>query len=194
MPLGNTHGNRAQEAGPRFVGYSGRRGAGADKKMKMKRKERISRSIIRTFGFFALFLAIMQLVPYGNRHTNPPVRSEPEWADPETRTLFPRACRNCHSNETRWPWYSRFAPVSWLIQHDVEEGRSEFNVSEWGREKNEGDEAADLVRKGEMPLWIYLIAHPEARLAPQEREKLVRGLIATFGEKTTHRDKRERGG
>lgn len=132
-------------------------------------------------GLVAIGLAI-QLVPYGRDHVNPPVRQEPDWDQPRTRELFLRACRDCHSNQTEWPLYSTVAPASWLIQRDVEEGRSHFNVSDWGREGNHGDEAAKLVREGDMPPWFYLPAHPEARLSEQERADLVAGLIATFGE------------
>jgi hypothetical protein len=124
----------------------------------------------------------IQLVPYGRSHTNPEVEREPDWDDPRTRQLFFRVCKDCHSNQTDWPWYSFVAPASWLVQHDVDEGRSHFNVSEWGRKKNHGDEAADLLRKGEMPPWFYLPAHPEARLSAEERAELVAGLVATFGE------------
>ena len=60
--------------------------------------------------------------------------------------------------------------------------RSHFDVSEWGREHNEGDEAAEMLREGEMPLWYYLPAHPEAWLSDAERDDLVAGLVATFGE------------
>lgn len=125
---------------------------------------------------------LIQLVPYGRDHSNPPVAAEPDWDAPETRDLFFRACKDCHSNESIWPWYSSIAPMSWLVTRDVAEGRSHFNVSEWGREGNHGEEAADLVRDGEMPPWFYLPAHPEAQLSEQEREALVAGLKATFGE------------
>lgn len=128
-----------------------------------------------------LGLAI-QLVPYGREHDNPQVVREPDWDRPRTRELFFRACKDCHSNQTRWPWYSSLAPSSWLVQRDVEEGRAHFNVSEWGREENHGDDAAKLVREGEMPPWFYLPAHPEARLSDSERGALVAGLVATFGE------------
>ena len=124
----------------------------------------------------------LQLVPYGCSHTNPEVRSEPHWDAPGTRELFMRACGDCHSNETVWPWYALVAPASWLVQHDVEEGRSHFNVSEWGRRENHGDEAAQLVRDGEMPLWFYLPAHPEANLSDAELAQLIGGLVATFGD------------
>ena len=140
------------------------------------------------FAFFTLIgLALLiQLIPYGRDHTNPEVKREPDWDRTRTRELFFRVCRDCHSNETRWPWYSSVAPASWLVQHDVEEGRSHFNVSEWGRAKNHGDEAAKEVREGEMPPWFYLPAHPEARLSEVERQDLLTGLIATFGEETSN--------
>jgi mono/diheme cytochrome c family protein len=125
---------------------------------------------------------LIQLVPYGRDHENPPLVQEPSWDRPRTRELFFRACKDCHSNQTEWPWYSFVSPASWLVQRDVEEGRSHFNVSEWGRAENHGDEAAKLVRGGEMPPWFYLPAHPEARLSDREREELVAGLVATFGE------------
>ena len=129
----------------------------------------------------AVFLLI-QLIPYGRSHTNPKVVAEPRWDSGATRSLFFKACADCHSNETTWPAYSSVAPVSWLVTHDVEEGRSHFNVSEWGPESEHGDDAADMLAEGEMPLWIYLPFHAEARLSAGEKESLVRGLRATFEE------------
>jgi mono/diheme cytochrome c family protein len=125
---------------------------------------------------------LIQLVPYGRDHGNPPELQEPPWDRPRTRELFFRACKDCHSNQTEWPWYSSVAPASWLVQRDVEEGRSHFDVSEWGRAKNHGDEAAEKAREGEMPPWFYLPLHPEARLSDEESKELVAGLVATFGE------------
>ncbi|MBI5081140.1 MAG: heme-binding domain-containing protein [Chloroflexi bacterium] len=57
----------------------------------------------------------MQLVPVWLLKTNPPVTAEPKWDSEQTRALAKRACFDCHSNETVWPWYSNVAPVSWLI-------------------------------------------------------------------------------
>jgi mono/diheme cytochrome c family protein len=123
---------------------------------------------------------LIQLVPYGHDRTNPSVVQEPEWDSARTRELFFAACQDCHSNETAWPWYGAIAPVSWLVRWDVDEGRSHFNVSEWGRTKNQGDEAAEMVQEGEMPLWYYLPAHPEARLTAAEKAELIAGLERTF--------------
>lgn len=114
-------------------------------------------------------------------HTNPPVTAEPQWDSPRTRELFFRACADCHSNETVWPWYSNVPPVSLLIQNDTMEGRAQFNVSEWGRPENEGDEAAELLQEGEMPPRMFLLMHSSARLNDSEKQELLKGLIATFG-------------
>ena len=135
-------------------------------------------------GGAVILLAAIQLIPFGRDHKNPPVSGEPQWNSPKTRELFFRACKDCHSNETKWPWYSSVAPVSWLTQIDVSFGRDKFNISEWGREKeNEGDKAAKEVREGKMPPFFYLPAHPEAKLSPEEKAELDKGLVATFGEK-----------
>ena len=133
-----------------------------------------------------LFLAI-QVVPYGRNHSNPPIVAEPQWNAEHTRTTFRRVCGDCHSHETRWPWYSHVAPVSWYLQRHVEHGREEFNVSRWGVGENEGDEAAENVRKGKMPLRSYLLAHPEARLSDSERAPFIDGLVATFGDEGEHK-------
>ena len=131
---------------------------------------------------------LLQLVPYGRAHTNPPVVSEPQWDSPATRALAQRACFDCHSNETKWPWYTNVAPVSWLTQHDVEEGRSKVNFSEWqgvisgerGEKENPVDELVRVVERGSMPKQIYLPMHPEARLTAAEKQQLIAGFQATF--------------
>ncbi len=130
-----------------------------------------------------VFFILIQFIPYGKDQTNPPVIAEPQWDSPKTRELFMRACGDCHSHETKWPWYAKIAPVSWLVYYDVMEGRKHFNVSAWGvQKKNEGEDAAEELAEGEMPPKPYLLMHPEARLSPQEKEALIEGLKRTFGE------------
>jgi mono/diheme cytochrome c family protein len=133
-------------------------------------------------GGLLLLGVAMQLIPPFLDHTNPPVKAEPPWDSPRTRETFFRVCGDCHSNETVWPWYSSIAPGSWLIERDVKVGRSEFNVSEWGRAHNPGEDAAIMVEKGEMPLAPYLLLHPEARLSDAEKAEFMKGLEATFSE------------
>ena len=84
-------------------------------------------------GGLGLLLALVaiQVVPSGHRSVNPAIIAEPAWDSPVTRALAKQACFDCHSNETVWPAYSRVAPVSWLIQHDVSEGRAVLNFSKW---------------------------------------------------------------
>ena len=137
----------------------------------------------KILGAIVLVMIAVQFIPYGKNHANPPVMAEPEWDSQQTRDLFVRACADCHSNETRWPWYSHIAPLSWLVQYDVEEGREHFNVSMWGiQKKNEGTEAKEEFEEGEMPPWFYVLLHPEAKVSKNERETFSNGLLATFGE------------
>ena len=126
-------------------------------------------------------MAAIQLVPYGRDHDNPPVVREPMWDRSETRALASRACFDCHSNETSWPRYATIAPVSWLVQHDVDEGRAVLNFSEWNRVYEEAEESSKTVREGEMPMAAYTWMHPTARLDENEREQLAQGLERTLG-------------
>lgn len=136
-----------------------------------------------------IFVA-MQLLPVGARRDNPPVVAGPAWDSERTRELFFRSCSDCHSNQTRWPWYSGVAPMKWLVAYDVANGREHLNVSEWHRPQRHADDAAEEVEEGAMPLPTYLWFHPEARLTPQERRELVAGLAATFGDGRREKDER----
>lgn len=128
-------------------------------------------------------LLVIQLIPYGRDHRNPPVISEPRWDSPATRQLAKRACFNCHSFETVWPWYASLAPASWLVSHDVLEGRGKLNFSSWQNGVRDGESPAVVakqIREGAMPPWQYLLAHPEARLSLAEKKLLSDGLQATI--------------
>lgn len=116
--------------------------------------------------------------------TNPPVVTEPNWDSPQTRALAQRACFDCHSNETVWPWYSRIAPPSWLVVLDVLRGRRNLNFSDWGaaggeREGGDMDEAIEQIQQGEMPPSNYLPLHPDAVLSAVEKQQLIDGLRAS---------------
>jgi hypothetical protein len=134
-----------------------------------------------------IFLGI-QLVPYGHDHANPPVVKEPNWDQPSTRQLALHACFDCHSNETRWPWYSSVAPLSWVVQRHIDEGRSVLNFSEWHRNYEEAGESAETVVEGEMPLQSYVLLHPSARLSFEEKHALADGLTATLGSRAADAD------
>lgn len=128
-------------------------------------------------GLFGL----IQIVPYGRTHSNPPTVQEPAWDSARTRELAVRACFDCHSNETKWPWYAHVAPMSWAVQVDVDAARKIINFSEWNRHYDLGVYAGKRTREGMMPPRKYIRAHPEADLTPAEREELARGLEATLG-------------
>ncbi len=116
--------------------------------------------------------------------TNPPINPASTFeavAKPDAAfaAILKRACYNCHSNETVWPWYSNVAPVSWLVVDDVKGGRAHMNFSEWGLlgadvARDRLREVCDMVQAGEMPLWQYRLIHPEARLSPEDVKILCR--------------------
>ena len=117
--------------------------------------------------------------------TNPPVHSEIS-ADPAVMPLLKKACYDCHSNETVWPWYANVAPASWLLESDVADGRSQLNFSEWGAypggdQKKKLEEIAEEVQEGKMPPWYYSIMHRPARLNPDERNKITGWTDAARG-------------
>jgi hypothetical protein len=142
--------------------------------VSLRRTIRIT--VLSLLGAFVL----IQFIPYGRDHSAPPVTAEPAWDSAETRALAQAACFDCHSNETEWPWYTSVAPMSWLTQHDVDEGRATLNFSEWDRPQPGADEMGEVLAEGEMPPWYYALLHSGARLSDQERQRLIDGLRATF--------------
>lgn len=125
-------------------------------------------------GVVVLLGAIQLIRP---EKTNPPVTGEIE-TSPEVKALLKRACYDCHSNETTWPWYSNVAPISWLVIDHVNEGREELNFSEWKsyeakRQAHKLDEAAEQIESGDMPMSGYAPMHPEAKLTDAEKKTLI---------------------
>jgi hypothetical protein len=131
----------------------------------MRKKLRIA--LVAVLAAFAL----AQAVPV--ERTNPPVVSEVQ-APPAVLAALKKSCWDCHSNETVWGWHTKIAPISWLVAHDVNEGREHLNFSTWnaiGAEKlaKLAKKLPQEVEEGEMPMAIYLLAHPSAK--PTEDEK-----------------------
>lgn len=158
----------------------------------MTRKRTILRGVV--FGCLGVFAAI-QFVPADL--TNPPTESEIETTS-EVKKILTRACYDCHSNETHWPWYSHIAPASWLIEHDVKEGRAELNFSTWNRYSEEKraeklHEMCEEVEEREMPLWFYVTLHSDARLTADDIKTLRRWADAAGGpaSRTRGRDDHE---
>ena len=121
-------------------------------------------------------VVLIQLIPFGHQHTNPAVTQEPAWDSPRTRELARRACFDCHSNETIWPWYASVAPVSWLTQRDVNGGRRHLNLSEWNKPQRHAGHAVEEIKSGDMPPWFYLPMHSNARLTAEEKAALIAGF------------------
>jgi hypothetical protein len=93
--------------------------------------------------------------------------------DPQVAGILDRACADCHSNKTRWPWYSHVAPVSWFVTDHVNHGRSHLNYSEWAKydaseQRGLLRQTCEMVRKGAMPLSSYTPMHPGSKLTTNE--------------------------
>jgi hypothetical protein len=139
-------------------------------------------------GIVALAIAIQFIRP---DRTNPPIDPEKDilgvaYLKPDVRAVLERSCFDCHSNRTRWPWYSQVAPVSWLVNDDVQQGRRHLNFSEWrgykiGRQLSKLESLIGEVDKGEMPPKTYLLMHGNATLSANERD-LVSGWAESLSD------------
>jgi hypothetical protein len=134
-----------------------------------------SQTIWRIIIFAVVLFGLLSLIFPVDR-TNPPVTGEIK-APEKVMAILRRACFDCHSNETAWPWYSYVTPTSWLIAKDVREGREELNFSEWSdynikQQNHKRKKCGKEVEKGEMPLWFYIPLHPEADLSQEDIETL----------------------
>ena len=142
------------------------------------RHPQVRRWLVRGLLAASALFVLLQLVPYGWWHENPPVRADAPWPDAESAALARDACYSCHSNETDWPLYSYVAPMSWLVRADVESGRDELNFSDWDEDGDRADKAVEAVADGEMPPRRYTLLHPEARLSDEEVAQLIAALDA----------------
>ena len=126
-------------------------------------------------GGMALLVLAQALRP---ARTNPPI--DPSRTieastnmSPEVRAVLERSCRDCHSNATRWPWYSNVAPVSWLVISHVNRAREDMSLSNWAaydpdKSRELLGEMCEEVKAGDMPLGSYLLAHPSASLSDDD--------------------------
>ena len=133
---------------------------------------------------FAGLVAGFALLQLANPpRTNPPVASGHDLMatnppPPPVAATLRAACYDCHSNETKWPWYSHIAPVSWLVAGDVRDGRERMNFSDWPHDQPERaakrlERISEEVGYRNMPPGKYTLLHPEARLIPAQREQLI---------------------
>jgi Haem-binding domain len=134
---------------------------------------------IAAIAVAAIFAALQFVRP---ARTNPPVEeartiSAHTQITPEVAALLDRSCNDCHSNQTRWPWYSNVAPVSWFVVGHVNDGRREMNFSDWAQYGTDArrellKEICSEARSGAMPLGSYLRLHSEAKLSSEDVKTL----------------------
>ena len=124
-------------------------------------------------AFLVVVIIGIQFIPV--ERTNPPVVSDID-APSEVKDILRKACYDCHSNETKWVWYTKIAPASFLAIKDVNEGREHLNFSEWGNYTNRTEkikeEIWEEVREEHMPPWMYRVSHSESKLTPEEKNLL----------------------
>ena len=135
----------------------------------------------------AVILVGIQFIPVDR--SNPPVTKEIE-APPNVLSILKTSCYDCHSNETKWPWYAYVAPVSFLITSDVSEGRKHVNFTEWDKydekkQEKKLEHVADAVGEGWMPLPKYLLLHKDAEL-DESQKKIIKDWATTGGEQDEH--------
>ncbi len=125
-------------------------------------------------GIPLALLLVIQLIPV--KRENPPVGT-PIVTPQHIDAILRRACFDCHSHETRWPWYAWVAPMSWLVARDVNHGREHLNFSMWNvysakKKREKLEEVWEEVAEGNMPLPIYVVMHPEAALSDDDKTAL----------------------
>ena len=141
--------------------------------MPGKRVGSWKRIVLLVIGILVVLFAVMQVVPYGRSHTNPPAVNEFKWTGSQAEALAQKACHDCHSNHTNWWWATNIAPFSWLVQADVDRGRRRFNFSEYTGVPSL--RAFQETVQGRMPPLQYIIMHPNAKLSDAEKQMLING-------------------
>ena len=140
-------------------------------------------AVIAAVGVVVIGFGLMQAVPYGRDHANPPVTGEPTWSSDATRALMVRACYQCHSSEVQYPAYASIAPTSWAVQRHIDEARGAINYSQFATDPGQADETIQVIRDGSMPpaYFTRFGINPGAKLTDAERDALIAGLEKTPG-------------
>jgi hypothetical protein len=136
------------------------------------------RILLWVIGIAVILFIVIQFIPYGrSSHSNPAATNPFQWTDPQAEAIAKTSCYDCHSNETKWWWATNIAPFSWLVQHDVDDGRARLNFSEFDG-LPPADQLQSVVQEGEMPPFQYTIIHPSAKLTDAQRQTLIQGYAA----------------
>jgi hypothetical protein len=129
------------------------------------------------FVVLQIFPAKVIGIPTQDIGNNPPERFAFD-GGPQVEAIMRKACFDCHSNETRWPAYTKIAPGSWLMARDIHNGRSHLNFSKWGdsdedERQTDRENCLEQIESGAMPPWFYILPfHPDAKLSDAEKATL----------------------
>ena len=137
------------------------------------------RTLLLAVGILVGAFVLLQLVPYGHDHGAPPTTKRAQLSG-AAGPIAAGACMDCHSNATRWPWYTNVAPASLLVVNDVKGGRDHLNLSRWDRPQPDLEEVVHAIDEGDMPPAQYKLIHGDARLSTAERRALVDGFRALY--------------
>ena len=146
---------------------------------KTTRRSRRSwkKTLLWAIGICVVVFIVIQFIPYGrSSHSNPMPTNPFTWTDPQARAIARTSCYDCHSNKTKWWWATDIAPFSWVVQHDVDDGRARLNFSEY-----DGMPTVDRFQRaveGGMPPLQYTLLHPNARLTDAQKQTLIDGYAA----------------
>lgn len=132
------------------------------------------------FGALLVGFGLIQFIPVD--FSNPPVQAEQDFlvvnqASEATAQTFRQSCYDCHSHQTQYPWYSKVAPVSWLLKSHIDDGRRHLNFSTWDnydlkKKDHKLEEISESLEEGWMPMDQYVWMHKEADLSATERQEL----------------------
>jgi hypothetical protein len=125
-------------------------------------------------GILAVLFVLIQLVPYGHDHSNPPVANPFRWTDQRAAAIARASCYDCHSDRTRWWWATKIAPMSWLAHRDVSKARGIVNFSDWSGTLSAAEMSHALTSN--MPPRQYTLIHPGAKLSDAEKQALLDGF------------------
>ena len=139
-----------------------------------RRKRSRARLFLLLIGIAVAVFLLIQFVPYGRDHTDPPATNPFHWTSPQAKAIAQRSCYDCHSNHTKWWWAVKIAPFSWLAQHDISDGRARMNFSEWDGVVT--TERLQHALDNGMPPLQFTLLHPNAKLSDAEKQTLIDGF------------------
>jgi Haem-binding domain len=156
----------------------------------------MKRILIRLILAGLALLLVIQLVPYGRGHANPPVTQAAVFHSATVNQIVTDSCADCHSNLTKWPWYTNVAPASWLVMNDVDGGRKRLNLSEWDTPQPPLDAIVEQIQNGEMPPLKYKVMpnHSKARLSSKQKQELIAGFTQLYATQPPAAIRRRGGG